>query len=160
MDKKLELKLVEKYPKILRDYGGDVKQTCMAWGIDCQNGWYELLDKSMEKLQYFCNLCSKEGREVQVIANQIKEKLGTLRFYVSVEGANDTETAILDDIVSETERQSAHICEITGERAVLCHKGGWLKTLCREQARELSFLACNEETEKYWKMKDEQETIP
>lgn len=154
MDKNLELQLVKKYPKILRDYGGDAKQTCMAWGIDCQNGWYDLLDKSMEKIQYFCDLCSKEGREVQVVANQVKEKLGTLRFYVSTEGANNIENAIIDDIVADAEDRSQYICEVTGKHAVLCHKGGWLKTLCREQARELDFKACSEDTEKYWQSQE------
>ena len=52
-----ELELVKKYPKILRDYRGDPMQTCMAFGIETDgDGWNDLLDKCMEKLQYFCDL--------------------------------------------------------------------------------------------------------
>jgi hypothetical protein len=35
MDKELQMKLVEKYPTVMKEYGGDMRQTCMAWGICC-----------------------------------------------------------------------------------------------------------------------------
>jgi hypothetical protein len=155
MEKELELKLVKKYPNILRDYGGDMTQTCMAWGIETDgDGWYNLLDKCMNKLQYFCDLCSKDGRVVQVIANQIKQKMGSLRYYYTVEGANDIESSIIDDIVSEAENQSQRTCEITGKDGTLCIKHGWYKTLCYEEARKLGYVACDKGTEEYWQTKD------
>jgi len=156
MKEELQLKLVEKYPKILKDFRGDPMSTCMAWGFECDDGWYDLLDKCMDKMQYFCDLCFYKGGQTQVVANQIKEKYGTLRFYVSVYGANEIENDIIDDIVSEAERKSSHTCEVTGEEyAEPCKRGGWYKTLCYKQARELGYVACSEETEKYWKSKDE-----
>ena len=155
MKQELELKLVEKYPKILRDYKGDMMQTCMAWGMECDDGWYELLDKCMEKLQYFCDLCFyRSGVEVQVVANQIKEKYGTLSFYTSVYEANEIEQSIIDDIVSEAERKSAYTCEVTGEYGTACQRGGWYKVLCYQEARKLKYKACNADTEKYWEEKD------
>ena len=157
MNQELELKLVKKYPKILRDYKGDPMQTCMAWGLEADSGWYELLDKCMEKLQYFCDICSKDGREVQVVANQIKEKYSTLRFYVSVYGANSIENDIIDDIISEAESASARTCEITGKHGEPCKRGGWYKTLCYEEARKLGYVACDSGTEEYWKKKDSKE---
>jgi hypothetical protein len=154
MKKELELELVKKYPKILRDYRGDMMQTCMAWGMECDDGWYELLDKCMEKLQYFCDLCSKDSREVQVVASQIKEKYGTLRFYTSVYGADRIEDDIIDDIINQTEGRSARTCEVSGEHGEPCHIGGWYKTLCYEEARKLNYKACDPKTEKYWEEKD------
>jgi len=154
MKHELELKLVEKYPKILKDYKGDMMQTCMAWGIDTESGWYNLLDKCMEKLQYFCDLCSTDDREVQVIATTIKEKFGTLSFYTSTYGANSIESAIIDDIITEAEIRSAHTCEVTGKDGTVCKRGGWYRTLSYEQARKDGYVACNESTEAYWKEKD------
>jgi len=154
MDKELELELVRKYPKILRDYKGDPMETCMAWGIDTESGWYKLLDKCMEKLQYFCDLCSKDGEEVQVVATQIKEKYSLLCFYTSVYGGDNIQNAIIDDIINEAERKSAHTCEVTGEHGEPCKKGGWYRTLCYEQARKDGYVACKESTEEYWKEKD------
>ena len=154
MDKEIELELVKKYPKILRDYGGDPMQTCLSWGFEFDNGWKNLIDKCMEKLQYFCDLCSKDGREVQVIANQAKEKFGTLSFYTSTYGANSIESSIIDDIITEAEIRSAHTCEVTGKEGTVCKRGGWYRTLSYEQARKDGYVACNESTEAYWKEKD------
>jgi hypothetical protein len=154
MKKELELELVKKYPKILRDYKVDMMQTCMAWGMECDDGWYELLDKCMEKLQYFCDICSKQGTKVQVVASQIKEKYGTLSFYYSGEGGTRTDWDIIDDIINEAERKSAYICEVTGKHGEICRRGGWLRTLCYEEARKDGYVSCNESTEAYWKEKD------
>jgi hypothetical protein len=159
MDKELELELVKKYPKILRDYKGDPMQTCMAWGIEADSGWYSLLDKCMEKLQYFCDLSSKEGEPVQVVATQIKEKYSTLRFYVSVYGANSIENNIIDDIINQAEAESARTCEVSGKHGEPCKQGGWYKTLCYEEARKLGYKACNQDTEEYWIEKDKEAQI-
>ena len=164
MNKEIELELVKKYPKILRDYGGDPMQTCLSWGFEFENGWKTLISDCLEKLQYFCDLCSKNGEEVQVVANQAKEKYSTLRFYVSVYGANSIENGIIDDIISEAEAKSARTCEVTGEHGEPCKKGGWYRTLCYEQARKDGYVACNESTEQYWQEKDaklkENDTLP
>ena len=156
MNTELEQKLVQKYPKILRDYKGDMMETCMAWGMEHDDGWFKILDECMLKLQYCCDLFSLgEARgEVQVVANQIKEKYGTLSFYTSVYGADTIENSIIDDIISEAERKSAYTCEITGEYGEICKRGGWYKTLCYEQARKLGYIAYKESTEEYWKEKD------
>lgn len=80
MDERLQKKLVERYPKIFRDYGGDMRYTCMAWGIECGDGWFELLNN-------MCHDITKlgKGKDIQVIAHQVKEKFGSLRFYYGIE---------------------------------------------------------------------------
>jgi len=154
MDKELELELVKKYPKILRDYGGDPMQTCLSFGIETESGWYNLLDKCMDKLQYFCDICSKNGEEVQVVANQIKSKYATLRFYYSGGGGTKIEWDIIDDIINQAEAESARTCEMSGKHGEACKKGGWYMTLSYEEARKLGYKACDESTEAYWKERD------
>lgn len=154
MKEELELELVRKYSKILRDYKGDPRQTALCWGAQCDDGWFNLIDKCFEKIQYLCDICSKDGREVQVIATTIKEKMSILRIYVYVEGANKIEDDIIDDIIDETERMSAQTCETTGEHGEPCVKWGWYKTLCYEEARKQGYKACDEGTEAYWQEKD------
>jgi hypothetical protein len=154
MDKEIELELVKKYPKILRDYGGNPMQTCLSWGFEFDNGWKDLIDKCLEKLQYFCDLCSKNGEEIQIVANQAKEKYSTLLFYYSGEGGTKIEWDIIDDIINQAEAESARTCEVTGNRGESCRRGGWYRTLSYEQARKDGYVACNESTEAYWKEKD------
>ncbi len=64
--------------------------------------------------------------KTQVIANQVKEKFGGLRFYVS--GADDT----VDGMILLAETLSYHICENCGvmDETVVCTGRGWIQTLC------------------------------
>jgi hypothetical protein len=154
MNHELELKLYNKYPKILRDCGKSPMESCMSFWMETEDGWYNLLDKCLEKLQYFCDICSKNSEEVQVFANQIKEKYSTLRFYYSGEGGTKIEWDIIDDIINQAEAESVRTCEVSGKHGEPCKQGGWYKTLCYEEARKLGYKACDPNTEEYWVEKD------
>jgi len=58
---------------------------------------------------------------------QIKEKFGTLRFYI---GAGTDET---HKLIDEAEAKTAHTCEVCGAPGEARHDG-WVKTLCDEHA--------------------------
>ena len=61
----------------------------------------------------------------QVVAKQVKEKFGTLRFYYS--GGDD----YISNIVSFTEYLSGRICENCGAmNEKVGHTGGWITTVC------------------------------
>lgn len=155
MNKDLELKLVEKYPIILRDYRGDKLKTCMHWGMECGDGWYNLLDELLGKLNFMSNVSG-----IQVIASQIKEKFGTLRFYYHTIVRTDLNVPdhaeqIIDDIVAYAESRSKYICENTGKNAALCSRGGWLKTLSKEEADKEGYTPVDPNVAKYWDDKDD-----
>ena len=76
MEEELEETLVKKYPDIFKDHGGDPRKTCMAWGLAVGDGWYVLLDDLCGDLK---DIIGK--KDIQVIAHQVKEKFGGLRFY-------------------------------------------------------------------------------
>ena len=150
MNKELELKLVKKYPNILADYGGDKTKTCMHWGMECGDGWYNLLDDLLEKLDFI----SKHSG-TQVVADQIKEKFGTLRFYYSTIIKTDFNVEpvvdkIISDLVIRAEQKSSKTCEKTGKEGTLCSRHGWLKTLCKEEAGKDGYAPTDPETAKYW----------
>lgn len=108
MEKRL-ISLVGKYPGIFSD----------SFYFECQEGWYELLDTLCDHLQARTD---RHG-DPQVIAQQVKEKYGTLRFYVGV--ASDEQFALID----QTEEKSARICDVCGAPGVL-RDGGWMMTRC------------------------------
>lgn len=83
MKPELEDRLVQEYPEIFRDWRGDPQHTCMAWGIECPAAWEPAI-------RAVCVTIAHEVRRVReqhptlgfrVIADQIKEKFGTMRFY-------------------------------------------------------------------------------
>ena len=62
-------------------------------------------------------------------ASQVKEKFGTLRFYMT------TETEEMSALIREAEERSAVTCEECGSPGT-CRDGGWILTLCDKCAVE------------------------
>jgi hypothetical protein len=159
MREELELQLVKKYPTMFKDYRGDMRQTCMAWGFECGNGWYDLIDKMCADVT---KLLGNSGQEV--IAEQVKEKFGGLRFYYYISNTepgwfsklnyrlrdfmcrkgfykaywwlNDLRKKIwstreekISDRISKAEEDSYNICENCGQPGK-ASRGGWIKVLC------------------------------
>ena len=122
MKLELEEKLLSSYPKIFRQKDLPMNQTCMCWGIECGDGWYTLLNALCNHIQHY--LDQKKDVE-QVEAVQVKEKYGTLRFYIN--GGDD----YVDGLVSMAENMSAFICEQCGDAGSIRGKG-WYTTRCDE----------------------------
>ena len=79
-----DLKLQEKYPAILQDLGGDPSETCMSarhGGIAVPDAWIPLLEETFK----FCQFHHDKSGYPQLVAEQIKEKFGSLRFYYRFE---------------------------------------------------------------------------
>ncbi len=82
MDKKLEDKLFKKYKSIFQERKNSPKETCMCWGIATGNGWYQMIDN----LCAFLMNIQKNHKELKIVASQVKQKWGTLRFYYKILG--------------------------------------------------------------------------
>lgn len=66
-----------------------------------------------------------ESIGLDIIATQVKEKFGTLRFYVYVDGGDEEVFRLID----AAEQESATICELCGAPGTLVMKG-WGSTRC------------------------------
>jgi len=145
MNEKLDKKLCKKYPKIFRDRTADKRDTAMCWGFCCGDGWYDLIDTLCHSLQWDTD----KNRYPQVIADQVKEKFGELRFYFHTEsnGVADDEkkigsssfpnedsyiSGIIEGKVSFACRMSNLICEECGSTTKAKNENinGWYRTLC------------------------------
>lgn len=60
----------------------------MCWGLECGNGWYELIDALCAQIDRHLQACFDEGDRFNVKVVQVKEKFGTLRFYGRVVSLN------------------------------------------------------------------------
>ena len=130
MKEELDKQLCEKYPKIFVNRNGDMKETCMYWGLSVGDGWYDLIDTLCENIQSYIDNNSSETRVIpQIVADQVKEKFGTLRFYTS--GGD----RLIDGMIWFAESMSSRICESCGKPGKL-RNSGWLVTLCDEHQTE------------------------
>ena len=121
--------LCKKYPKIFKT-PTDFKGSLELWGLECDDGWFELIDTLCNKIQSHIDWRSKniqdaeELENLQVIAQQIKEKFGGLRFYVT--GGDD----ITEAFISFAETMSLKICETCGNPGKQQSDRGWIHTAC------------------------------
>ncbi len=131
MKTELEKKLSDKYPKIFADTSKPATESLMCFGCCCGNGWYELIEALCHVLQSMTDEDPKESP--QVVAFQIKEKFGTLRFYCNA--VSDKQNAI----INFAQHMSSHCCEICGMSGAKLRQGGWVRTLCDscEEKRKL-----------------------
>lgn len=138
MHKDLDKALVEKYPKIFADRNGDMRETAMCWGFECGDGWYNIIDMLCFNIQNHIDRHENARKQSvaegkvptvshvqQVVATQVKEKYGTLRFYYI--GGDE----IVDSLVRYAEDMSCVTCEVCGKPGK-SNDGGWIKTLCDE----------------------------
>jgi hypothetical protein len=130
MKAELDQKLCERYPKIFANRNGDMRETCMYWGFECGDGWYDLIDELCGTIQNYIDNNSSETRPIpQLVAEQVKEKFGTLRFYTS--GGD----RLIDGMIWFAESMSGRICEVCGNSGKR-NTDGWLRTLCEEHTGE------------------------
>jgi hypothetical protein len=144
-----DAQLCEKYPKIFRDRNGSPQATCMCWGFSCADGWYDLIDTLCYKIQQHVDQKISRQKyahargevkeedlvpeeDLQVVAAQVKEKFGGLRFYV---GYADEE---VHGMIRMAEAMSYKLCEECGNPGKSSNDG-WIRTLC---------APCREEYEK------------
>ena len=111
--------LYEKYPELFANI--DNKHSCMAFGIECNIGWYDIISSVCYRIKQYEK--NKKSDYYTVTFDQIKEKWGGLRIYHS--GGDD----YVDGVIIMAEEMSYKICERCG-----CpgspNKQGWVMTLC------------------------------
>lgn len=59
---KLELDklLCEKYPKMMVNRNNNMQETCMCWGFECGDGWFNILDQLMSEIQHHIDWKEKQ----------------------------------------------------------------------------------------------------
>jgi hypothetical protein len=140
MRQDLEEKLFQKYPKIFSQKDLPMTQTLMCFGFECGDGWYNIIDALCRNIQNHIDhkiINNKfnqkqnlpEEEIIQIEATQVKEKYGSLCFYVNY---SDEYVDGLIDMASTISSMTCEICGNPGKQ----NKNGWIITLCnvcREQ---------------------------
>ena len=124
MKTELEKKIFDIAPNLFADKDEDMMVTCMCWGLECGDGWFDLLYEAAQKLEAEI---LKQPKEFQshCKASQVKEKYATLRFYMT------SETDEMSKIINDTENKSKVTCEQCGQPGI-CRGKGWYYIACND----------------------------
>lgn len=93
--------------------------------VECGDGWYPLVRQLDEALRSIAP---------DYEAAQVKEKFGTLRFYVHTFDLDEDAQKQFEQLITAAEDESARTCESCGQPGRLRNDRRWLKTLCDEHA--------------------------
>jgi len=119
MKKELEQQIIEIAPYMFRyDGWNNTQNSLLVFGFECGDGWFELIKQLVNDIKN-----NDITHSVQV--NQVKEKFGTLRFYIK------KGTEKIFELIFKAEYESGKICEKCGNPGKLRY-GGWILTLCND----------------------------
>jgi len=60
MKQELDQLLCEKYPKLMVNRNKPMIETCMCWGFECGDGWFNILDQLMGNIQHHIDWKDKQ----------------------------------------------------------------------------------------------------
>lgn len=159
-DAKYGEEFMSRFPILFQERKKSMQETCMCWGIECPKGWWHILDQLCTVLE-FHNMEFKDKYGIAIVADQVKEKFGTLRFYYTVRNvdkdgvvveacAEDTRVAdeenrrrismdylelLADQVIEEAENLTENTCADCGvplDRDNKVETKGWIAYICKE----------------------------
>jgi hypothetical protein len=113
-----ELELIGIFPELFEN---PYQEGCSFY-FECGDGWFALLKECIEKIKK-----ETEGKNYkEIFATQVKEKYGSLRFYLNCG------TDAIYSIIEEAEKKSEKTCERCGDAGENKRVNGWYATLCNK----------------------------
>jgi hypothetical protein len=120
MNEKNTEMLFRKYPKLYKTKDSPLTESLMAFGFEHSDGWFNIIDELSAKIEAYNQTVDEVE---QCVAMQVKEKYGTLRFYIM----GGTEE--IYDWIDEAEKLTEVTCEVCGEAGKL-YTDGWYSVRC------------------------------
>lgn len=126
---------MSRFPILFQNKKLSMKETCMCWGIECPKGWWHILDQLCTVLE-FHNLEFKDKYGIAIVADQVKEKFGTLRFYYTVRDV-DKDGAVVEACAEDT-----RVADEENRRRIVIEYLEMLADKYIEEAENLTFNTC------------------
>ena len=126
---------MSRFPILFQHRKLSMQETCMCWGIEAPLGWYHILDQLCTVLE-FHNMEFKDKYGIAIVADQVKEKFGTLRFYYTIRNVDK------DGVVVEACAEDTRIADEENRRRIAI---GYLEMLADkyiEEAEDLTYNTC------------------
>lgn len=131
----------------------DMTKTCMCWGIECGDGWFEPIKKFVMGVSQLNKIAASVG--MAIVASQIKSKWADFTCYWNIMPLDESNSAELDEqqqaivdgvywlmdaAVDACENECSKTCEICGksspfeDEVIAC--GSWLTVKCLDCAQK------------------------
>lgn len=126
---------MSRFPILFQHRKLSMRETCMCWGIECPKGWWHILEQLCTVLE-FHNLEFKDKYGIAIVADQVKEKFGTLRFYYTIRDVDK------DGVVVESCAEDTRIADEENRRRIAIDFLEMLADKYISEAEDLTFNTC------------------
>jgi len=132
-------RLFERFDHLYRGRHLPDTQNLMCYGFCCGDGWFDLVWQLSEQIEAYCQ---QHAEAADLMAAQVKQKFGELRFYVQPKLWD------VEYLIEAARVKSLQTCELTGEPGGLCKRQSGshfccYQTLSAAKAIELGFVPTN-----------------
>jgi hypothetical protein len=104
----------------------------LIWGFQCSDGWADLIRSLTAEI---AEVVGGPASLPDLRVTQVKEKYGTLRFYILAVPASHSDA--INRAIRMAEERSGRTCETCGAEGCLRETaGGWWYTACDGHARD------------------------
>jgi len=118
MKQELDKLLCERYPKMMVNRNKDMKETCMCWGFECGEGWFNILDQLMGNIQHHIDWKIRQhdvAIKINKIATQLKAGNSELfdeeyKDLINLEYKEKRKQELIDQPLREVEQP---VCQVT-----------------------------------------------
>ena len=157
-DAKYGESFMSRFPILFQERKKSMRETCMCWGLEVPHGWYHIIEQLCTVLEFY-NMEFVKNHKIAIVADQVKEKFGTLRFYYTIRDVDKTGIVVssdfelspekenqlriakdylemlADNIIREAEAMTENTCARCGiplEQDNKVETKGWITYLCKE----------------------------
>jgi len=102
MKKEHDEYLCKVYPKMMVNRNKHMQETCMCWGFECGDGWFQILNQLMGNIQHHIDWKIRQ-REVIIKFNKIKEagQSGNAELFADLMAAEYGDKGLSADFIKE-----------------------------------------------------------
>jgi hypothetical protein len=119
--------LINKYPELFGVMPFDSTTTLMEYGLECGEGWHNILTDLFEKISIIVKNNNLESFKIV----QVKSKFGGLRVYT------ENSTKEINALIRVAEDECSITCEKCGASSKPTSNNGWLINYCEDCLKKI-----------------------
>ena len=102
MKQELDEYLCKVYPKMMVNRNAPMTETCMCWGFECGDGWFQILNQLMGNIQHHIDWRERQ-REVVIKFNNLRQagRSGNAELFANLMAEQYGDKGFSEDFVKE-----------------------------------------------------------
>ena len=111
MNEKLDSRLVEQFPKLFRDRYASMRETCMCWGFEHGDGWYNIIHALCANIQHHIDWSRKQRANALRYNRAVKQSSENyltplVKYFAGRRAPNDWDFKNAEEVFKDVKKQT------------------------------------------------------